>query len=871
ALSVQFHSARPFPLPRLPDQFQWAPAAPPSSRGRRLLISSAVIIIGQETDAAASASAAVLLPLPMAPPLALLLLAALSLALTLCPSPAVSHAHGGGGGFYDPARVTQLSWRPRAFLYSGFLSDGECDHIVNLAKGSMEKSMVADNESGKSVMSQVRTSSGTFLAKHQVMILRRGLLIVVDFHRLMSNPVNESTDVLFFDPLKDETVSAIEKRVAAWTFLPEENAESMQVLHYEIGQKYDAHFDYFHDKNNLKRGGHRIATVLMYLTDVKKGGETVFPNAVGSHLQYKDETWSECARSGLAVKPKKGDALLFFSLHVNATTDTSSLHGSCPVIEGEKWSATKWIHVSFTHAVLFFSPLQHAEGDVAAAVVVPAPRDVAAAVSIRHRKMAVRGGKGDDAEVRGWLGRRRAAEPPREAGAAGPPPEAGTTASNGSERRGRRGRLGREAGHCEHSARPPPLAPAALLVHAARAALARHHSAVPHRREDGGRAGGETGGHGAQLGAGERRTARRRGERPTGQARKTDATASAVLLQFGRSPGAIALALFQNPAVSHAQGGGGSEGGFYDPARVTQLSWRPSRRLGFVAARETLTELPFVSHLLGCGGVQAKGSMEKSMVADNDSGQSVMSQVHTSSATFLTKRQIYIFGWRDLSNGHLNAVYRAANESTDALFFDPWKDETVSAIEKRVAAWTFLPEENAEPIQTIGQKYVAHFDNFHDKNNLKRGGHRSATVLMYLTDVKKGGETVFPNAEGSHSQYKDETWSECARSVLAVKPKKGDTLLFFSLHVNAATDTSSLHGSCPVIEGDKWSATKWFHVRSFDNPPNVKMDAPCSDDKLCPKWAAIGECHKNPTYMVGTKDTPGFCRKSCGLCLLLFI
>jgi prolyl 4-hydroxylase len=58
-----------------------------------------------------------------------------------------------------------------------------------------------------------------------------------------------------------------------------ENAESMQVLHYEIGEKYDAHFDYFHDKNNLKLGGHRIATVLMYLSDVKKGGETVFPIA----------------------------------------------------------------------------------------------------------------------------------------------------------------------------------------------------------------------------------------------------------------------------------------------------------------------------------------------------------------------------------------------------------------------------------------------------------------------------------------------------------------------------------------------------------------------------------------------------------------
>ncbi|KAJ1293143.1 hypothetical protein BS78_01G045400 [Paspalum vaginatum] len=51
-----------------------------------------------------------------------------------------------------------------------------------------------------------------------------------------------------------------------------------------------------------------------------------------------------------------------------------------------------------------------------------------------------------------------------------------------------------------------------------------------------------------------------------------------------------------------------------------------------------------------------------------------------------------------------------------------------------------------------------------------------------------------------------------------MKPKKGDALLCFSLHVNATTDTCSLHGSCPVIEGAKWSATKWIHVRSFDNP-----------------------------------------------------
>ncbi|GAB2297528.1 Probable prolyl 4-hydroxylase 7 [Dionaea muscipula] len=212
---------------------------------------------------------------------------------------------------FDPTRVTQLSWAPRAFIFKEFLTGEECDHLIQLAKDKLEKSMVADNESGESVESEVRTSSGMFLRKAQ-----------------------------------DDVVARIEARIAAWTFLPIENGEAIQILHYEHGQKYEPHYDYFHDKVNQQLGGHRIATVLMYLSDVEKGGETVFPDSQLKSEQAKDdESWSECARKGYAVKPRKGDALLFFSLHPDATTDPSSLHGSCPVIDGEKWSATKWIHV----------------------------------------------------------------------------------------------------------------------------------------------------------------------------------------------------------------------------------------------------------------------------------------------------------------------------------------------------------------------------------------------------------------------------------------------------------------------------------------------------------------------------------------------
>ncbi|XP_020091732.1 probable prolyl 4-hydroxylase 7 [Ananas comosus] len=269
----------------------------------------------------------------------------------------------------------------------------------------------------------------------------------------------------------------------------------------------------------------------------------------------------------------------------------------------------------------------------------------------------------------------------------------------------------------------------------------------------------------------------------------------------------------------------------FDPARVTQVSWKPRVFLykRFLSDEEC-------DHLIKL----AKSKLAKSMVADNESGKSVMSNVRTSSGMFLMKRQ----------------------------------DAIVARIEQRIAAWTFLPEENAEPIQVlrygIGQKYEPHFDYFYDQINQVRGGHRAATVLMYLSDVEKGGETVFPNAEGWESQPKDDSWSDCARGGYAVKPTKGDAVLFFSLNIDSTTDPHSLHGSCPVIEGEKWSAPKWIHVRSYDKLEmniNSGRSRKCSDENvMCPQWAAAGECLKNSLYMVGINDTHGFCRKSCGIC-----
>lgn len=218
---------------------------------------------------------------------------------------------GDGNGGKDQW-VEVISWEPRAVIYHNFLSKEECEYLINLAKPQMQKSTVVDSATGKSKDSRVRTSSGTFLA--------RG---------------------------RDKTIRDIEKRIADFTFIPVEHGEGLQVLHYEVGQKYEPHYDYFLDDFNTKNGGQRIATVLMYLSDVEEGGETVFPAAKGniSAVPWWDEL-SECGKGGLSVKPKMGDALLFWSMKPDATLDPSSLHGGCAVIRGNKWSSTKWMRVS---------------------------------------------------------------------------------------------------------------------------------------------------------------------------------------------------------------------------------------------------------------------------------------------------------------------------------------------------------------------------------------------------------------------------------------------------------------------------------------------------------------------------------------------
>ena len=182
---------------------------------------------------------------------------------------------------------------PELWVFDNLLSAAECEALVAAAESRLARSLTVDIRTGGEELNHDRTSHGMFYTRGENEVIRR-----------------------------------IEARIARLLNWPVQNGEGLQVLRYRRGAEYKPHYDYFDPGEPgtaaiLRRGGQRVASLIMYLREPEEGGATVFPDI------------------GLRVRPQQGSAVFFSYALAHPTSLT--LHGGEPVKSGEKWIATKWL------------------------------------------------------------------------------------------------------------------------------------------------------------------------------------------------------------------------------------------------------------------------------------------------------------------------------------------------------------------------------------------------------------------------------------------------------------------------------------------------------------------------------------------------
>lgn len=175
-----------------------------------------------------------------------------------------------------------------------FLTDKECEYIINLAQPVFKRSLVTGTE--KDIVHEGRTSYTAGL------------------------------DVF----AKDEILLSIRMRAAELLNMPETHFEHFQCVSYDKTQELINHFDTFDETTErgrkiVEEKGQRKYTMLAYLNDDFIGGGTHFPNL------------------DLLVQPKKRAVVIFNNLDDNGNVIPAAFHAGLPVTQGRKYAMNMWV------------------------------------------------------------------------------------------------------------------------------------------------------------------------------------------------------------------------------------------------------------------------------------------------------------------------------------------------------------------------------------------------------------------------------------------------------------------------------------------------------------------------------------------------
>ena len=202
-----------------------------------------------------------------------------------------------------------LSTDPLILTIDDFLTDEECKHIIKISKNRLNKAQTCyySKEEKKRVKDK--------------------------------NYEGRTNRNCWIDFKEDDIIKRIYNKSAKLLNTDYRYFESLQVIHYRKNEEYKNHYDAWDKTNKVKfnkyakERGNRAYTLLFYLNDVRKGGETGF----------------DMTKDKIKIKPVKGKALLFKSLNEDGSLNMKSRHGGLPVIQGEKWACNFWLRDKIQH------------------------------------------------------------------------------------------------------------------------------------------------------------------------------------------------------------------------------------------------------------------------------------------------------------------------------------------------------------------------------------------------------------------------------------------------------------------------------------------------------------------------------------------
>ncbi|CAN0917925.1 Probable prolyl 4-hydroxylase 9 [Linum grandiflorum] len=121
-----------------------------------------------------------------------------------------------------------LSWKPRALYFPNFATAEQCESIISMAKPHLKPSTLALRKGETEESTEgVRTSSGVFLSASE-----------------------DDTGVL----------DVIEEKIARASMIPRAHGEAFNILRYEVGQKYDSHYDAFNPSEYGPQKSQRVCS-----------------------------------------------------------------------------------------------------------------------------------------------------------------------------------------------------------------------------------------------------------------------------------------------------------------------------------------------------------------------------------------------------------------------------------------------------------------------------------------------------------------------------------------------------------------------------------------------------------------------------------